>query len=331
MEGFSRFILRSLFIVAVPVVLLVGAYVAVDPFKVLRHYDTYYHYQELDPIPNLAMVSVRNYEQQSKIHNYNAFLLGSSIAQCLPADHWISYLPLDAEPYYLNSNQSTLTSIARRMAWLDARGDSIKYALIVVDPAELNDHEPYDPAHIAYPEVSDVSWLKWHFTFIKGFYHRDFIASWLGTKITGQPVNIRTIKNLEPNPHGYDQRTNYMPCTFEEIQATTSGIGHLSWPANNEGVVRPPLLTQRYSSDLDRITDILRRHNTDYRVIIAPNAHHQSFHPVDLQLLRATFGSRLIDTTGPLDSLTHDHSLWYDPYHFRPEIGCMIIDMAYLQ
>lgn len=329
MQGFSRFILRSLFIIAVPVALLVGVYVAVDPFKVLRHYDTYYHYQELDPLPNLAMTSIRNYERQSQLRNYNAFLFGSSIVQCLPVDHWLKYLPIDAEPFYLNSNKSTLSSIARRMQWLDARGDTIKYALITLDPGGLADHEPYNPAVIAYPEVSDVSWPKWHWTYIKGFFHRDFIISWIACKLTGEPVNIRSTTTLVYNPYGYDERSNYMPYTFDEIQLAQSSKEEPRWPASNAGVVRPPLIAQRYSRDLASIADVLDRHNTDYRVIIAPNAHHESFHPIDLDLLRSTFGNRLIDTTGPLDSLTYDDSLWYDPYHFRPAIGCTIIDMAY--
>lgn len=329
MKGFSRFILRSLFIIAVPVALLVGVYVAVDPFKVLRHYDNYYYYQDLDQNPNLAMTSIRNYERLSQLHNYNAFLFGSSLVQCLPADHWLKYLPLDAEPFYLNSNQSTISSIARRIEWLDARGDSIKYALIVIDPGGLADHESYTPAIIAYPEVSDVSWLKWHWTFIKGFYHRDYIASWIGTKLSGEPVNIRTINTMRRNRYGYDARSNYMPYTYDEIQAADSGIKHPVWPANNPGKVMPPLLTQRYRGEIASIADVMARHNTDYRVIIVPNAHHVSFHPTDLDLMRYTFGSRLIDTTGALDSLTHVDSLWYDPYHFRPEIGRAVIDMAY--
>ncbi len=329
MQGFSRFLLRSLLVIAVPVVLLVGVYVAIDPFRVIRHYDPYYYYQELEALPNLAMTSIRNYKQQSQLRQYNAFLFGSSIAQCLPVDHWLTYLPLDAEPFYLNSNQSTLSSIARRMEWLDARGDTIKYALIVVDPNELADREAYDPVVIAYPEVSDVTWLRWHWTFIKGFYHRDFIASWIGSKLAGEPINIRSITTMERNPTGYDQRSHYMPCTYEEIEMTQSNVDKPLWPAKNPGKIKEPLLTQRYSDVLARIVDVLNRQHTDYRIIIAPNARHLSFHPADLKLLRSTFGNRLIDATVPLDSFTYDSALWYDPVHFRPSVGNAIIDLAY--
>ncbi len=333
MQGFSRFILRSILVVAVPITLLAGIYVAVDPFKALRRYDTYYIYDELSPLPNLAMVSVLNYEQQSQERRYNAFLFGSSIAQCIPPDEWRKYLPDDAEIYYLNSDQSTIGSICDRLQWLDARGDSIKYALIVLTPAELVDHEPYDPGLVAYPQVSSsTGWLRWHWTFAKGFYHRDFLLSWIGTQITGEPVEVRDVEAAVHNPYGYDPRTNYMPYTMVEsrlAQGDTTVNAHPTWPADSAAIVSPPLIRERYCEELRDIARVLSAHHTDYRVIIPPSARHRQFAPADLELLRATFGPRLIDATASLDPLTRVDTLWYDPAHFRPPVARALLHLTY--
>lgn len=333
MLGFKRFILRSILVAAVPAALLVGVYAWIDPFKVLRDYDIYYTYQHLGPLPNLAMASVRNYELQSRKRHYNAFLLGSSIAQCLPADDWLRHLPSDAEPYYLNSDQSSISSIRDRLEWLDARGDSIKYAIIVLTPAMLIDHEPYQPGLIAYPEVSgDVGLLRWHWTFLKGFYHRDFLASYLGSALSGDPVEVRSVTAMVRNPYGYDQRANYMPYTLDESELANTDLTHLhhpGWPADQPAEIFPPLLTRRYRTQLLGIADVLDRQGTDYRIIIPPNAHHSRFAPADLALLRATFGDRLIDVSDTLDRYTRVDTLWYDPDHFRPSLGRLILDRAY--
>lgn len=333
MQGFKRFILRSILVAAVPAALLLGVYAWVDPFKVLRDYDTYYTYQELCPLPNLAMASVRQYQRQSRERRYNAFLFGSSIAQCLPADYWLRYLPADAEPYYLNSDQSSIASIRDRLEWLDARGDSIKYAIVMLTPATLIDHEPYEPAVIAYPEVSgNAGWLRWHWTFVKGFYHRDFLASYIGSALSGEPVKVRSVTAMVRNPYGYDPHTNYMPYTYDEsilAKIDLSEFHHPGWPVDHPGEIFPPLLSQRYRHQLDGIADVLKRQGTDYRIIIPPNAHHSRFAPADVALLRATFGDRLIDVADPLNPYTRVDTLWYDPDHFCPTLGRLILDCAY--
>lgn len=331
MRFFGRFIFRALLVTLIPLAILAAVYALVDPFKVLYDYrEDYYAFGRLQTLPNYSMTSIRNYELQSQRRHYNAFLFGSSIAGCIPADYWTSSLPPDAEPYYLNSDQASLRSIASRLQWLDARGDSIRYAIIVITPNELVDHEPYQPGLIAYPGVgTDPSWWRWHWTFVKGFYHRDFLASWIASAMCRQPVEIRSVKAMEHNQYDFIPRSHYMPYRLLEARFAAGAVEPcVNWPADSVGTVHPPTLSTTYRQDFDNIMAVLRRQHTDYRIVIPPNARHHAFHPADIIYMRRQAGVRLIDAYTALDSLTHVDSLWYDPAHFRPSVGRMIIDLG---
>ena len=122
-RSLCRFLLYAGVMATVPLLLLLCAYVAIDPFKVLRWHD--------DPFAdrlglNKGMLSVQAYEKGlSSGRKYDSFIMGSSVSCAYLSEEWVRYLPYGSSPLHMDSSGQTVSTLRKYLEYLESSGVKI--------------------------------------------------------------------------------------------------------------------------------------------------------------------------------------------------------------
>lgn len=337
-----KFILKTL-AVAFPVpALALGWYIFADPFKVLRHYDTYFPEPMENPLRvgvNKGMVTVNNFEDRIKEgHRYNAFIFGSSVSCVYDAKTWALMADSSgsASPYHFDSSGESLPAMADKVEYLDREGHELKYALVVLDPIVMAGIDDGGPATIAPPQLrsAPTGWLRFHYTFFRAATNADFFKSWLPAQFSGKPETNGRNLVFEEQPIVYDPLTNQ-----ETIPLWDSLIAHspnefyarYPLPASpDKAVASPPLLTGKRLAALQRVQRVFESHRTDCHIIIAPNRRQVTLNQADLDAMRRLFGTdRVHDFSVSMVHELEQDTLLYDDTHYRPSFALRLMRRVY--
>ncbi len=79
---------------------------------------------------------------------------------------------------------------------------------------------------------------------------------------------------------------------------------------------------------LKEIKRILKKNNTNYKVVLTPLYEQIKYNPTDLIFLKNLFGSNLYDFSGK-NSYTENQTNYYESSHFKPVIGDSILAIIY--
>ncbi|GHT18971.1 hypothetical protein AGMMS4957_02260 [Bacteroidia bacterium] len=79
---------------------------------------------------------------------------------------------------------------------------------------------------------------------------------------------------------------------------------------------------------LTEIKRILEKHNTKYRVVLAPGYSQTKFNPDDKETLINLYGNRVYDFSGK-NSFTDNKTNYYETSHYRPVVGDSILMQIY--
>lgn len=346
-KSILRFICRCV-AVTVPVIAVFAIwYFVSDPFKVLRHYNSYFPDPVRTPVRigvNKGLITFTNLNDlRAAGHEPDAFIFGSSISCYYDAREWAGIIreteyPGDCtvNPYHIDSSSESIISMARKAAYLDRNGFKIRYALIVLDPIIMNTETDHGPAFLDPPQLHDniLETLGWHYTFFRAATNADFFKSWWPAKISGIPADNGRNPIFSRQPIIYDSQTNQetMPEWDSLISACPDKFynAHPLRPSPEHTVVSQPVLTPERRAALDRIAEIFRRQGTSCRIIIGPNRSKVTLNPSDLKILQTTFGAdRVHDFSESMAGLLEADTLLYDNTHYRPPVARLLMNKAY--
>lgn len=335
-QSITRFILRCL-LAALPLVALVAFYLIADPFRVVRYHDPACNIGS--PIPsNKGYISTVAYLNGREKYRYNAFIFGSSRSQYFPVKEWTRHLGKDASPFHFDASSESLTGIAQKMRFIEQHGDTIRYALIEIAPWGF---KPGDNRGFSFRtpwQLEGIGKLpQWEYDYLRDFMQRHRLVALMRYYITGEAINPSTEKRVFFTPNrSIDPITNEVindsierlialsPHTFYRDRAELSRLLRVSRFHYETTRIRP-----REIRALAEIADIMRRHHTDYRIIIGPDADRNMLMPSTRAVLDSLFApSRVHDMTLFLPAVT-DTTAYYDHTHFRPHIATMMLDEVY--
>lgn len=337
-----RFLLKAVLLTLPVVVPAVAFYAVVDPFKSVGQYDCYFDSPQSHPFRiglNKGMITVRNYEQQvARGGEYNAFIFGSSISIYYDATEWAQLLGEDAKPYHFDSSAETLERMAAKVEYLHRRGDSIKYALVVLDPLVMNAPNNDNIADINPPELSrnPLYGLKFHYLIFRAATNVDFFRRWLPAVVRGKLHDPNPNPLFNPQPIIYDPVTNSesMPEWDRLIEENPEAYAHIRRivAAPSCASVSEPVLTAERIQALQRVARVFAAQGTDYQIIIGPNRMKVTLNPADLRQFHGIFTpERVHDYTTLYAPLTESDSLLYDRTHYRPPFAHRLLRRCYKQ
>lgn len=86
---------------------------------------------------------------------------------------------------------------------------------------------------------------------------------------------------------------------------------------------------QRRLDAIRRIMGVMRRHQTDYKVLITPSRDKYTPLRADLEMLAKCFGNAHIADLSGKYHLLRNEELMYDEFHFNPDAGRIFLNLAY--
>ena len=334
------FIVKAL-AMTLPVLLpAIAYYLAADPFKVLYHYDNYYERPEGRNFAvgvNKGMVTIRDYNaRKSEGARFNAFIFGASISCYYDARKWGALLGSDANPFHFDSSGESLEMMAEKVEYLDRQGDTIKYALVILDPIGMGTDSKTGLAYKHPPEISGGAgaWLEWHYSFFRASTNADFFKSWIPAIVTGESCFYGRSPIFVEQPIVYDRSCNQETLPEWDRMIATDSKGFY---AARKLVASPDTLSVsaavvvgERAEAVRRIAEVFRRHHTDYQIIIGPNRRKVCLNPSDYATLAATFAAaRVHDYSASHATALECDTMLYDNTHYRPAFASRLLHRTY--
>lgn len=333
------FMLKAALVALTVLAAAVAFYVIADPFMVIGRHDYF-----PDPVreklrisANKGMATVRNYERQvSQGREYNAFIFGSSISCYYDPAEWARILGGDVRPYHFDSSSETLTQMAQKVEYLHHKGQKIEYALVVLDPWVMQEHDEESPYMVSPPELDGTLMhrLKFYYTFFRASTNADFLKSYIYSNFTGEPSTVGRNRVYEEQPIVYDPVTNHesMP-EWDSLIAHDPARFYAEHPlmsSPQKAVQAPVTIKDEYRDALERIARIFAADGTEYQVIIGPNRRKVTTNESDRRQLYALFGKdRVHDFSAILVDALECDTLLYDNVHYRPSFASRLLRAAY--
>ncbi len=155
----KKFLLKTaLFLL--PVIAAVIAYIVIDPFMAIGHYDNYYGQRDFPVWINHNMASVRTLNNSPVL--FDSFIIGDSRAVNFRVKDWEEYLPEGSQAYHLDAYNDYLSTIVSKLHYLESKGYSIKHVLFPFNYFNINKKgDPQGYRFINTPET-DHRYLKFH-------------------------------------------------------------------------------------------------------------------------------------------------------------------------
>lgn len=329
-----RFLIRCILFILVPVILLAVLYFVSDPYKTLKPFSLQYF-----DITNRDYLSTELFLMNDGKYDYDSFIFSSSRGSGFNTYHWKEHLGEDARPFLFQAWGETVTGIEQKVSFLDARGNKLKNAIVLLDmPGSFIDNQhPTKALLIKDPTTSRQP--RWIHQLILLYDFLQKPSQWIKAikGITSpQKVNV----SFDPVTNDWDKNDLYQdfdnPPTKDSLkncslQLRNEFIRDCASKTDDDLSTSNSVITEKQAGQLMHIKHIFDKHNTDYRVVISPGYcyTYPAVSPDDLETLYDIFGREKVFDYSGKNELTSDCYNFSDPNHFGKYIGWMIIENIY--
>ena len=328
--------LRSLLFFALPFLVVFIVFNSLDVFKVFWDYDDYYENNFVSL--NREWVCTQVYKKHRTEENFDAFIFGSSRSQAYKVQDWGKVLPAAAKPFHFDATGEGIYGIHQKVMYIDELGDSLKYALLVLDRSSLTKTKNRPKVlTITPPELSKESKLKFYYEFLKVGLNIRYIVSYIdyvtfGVHRAYMKSQIRKAEYPHSNNpincnlnYGYDvhianDSADYYKKRFKEG----------SFPERPRGVNEDRFkVTESEKQQLIEIKQYFDLHKTNYKLVISPMYDQIPLDKEQFALLTDIFGSEHVYNFSGKNKYTDPVHNFYDANHFRPHVAREILQIIY--
>jgi hypothetical protein len=326
MKEFVRTLTKFFAAPFILVAVVVGLYFSKDVYLDFGPYPNYswkYYFQQLDDL------STKKYLQYDK--KYDSFIFGSSRTVGVYGCYLQTKLP-DSRFFHYGSWSEPMGAIHQKLKYLDSTGVDIRNVVLYIDTDNTfhQDGASFSQHFIFTGESETMYRLKHMKTFLLA-KDPDYMKILLGIDVHGE---------IFPNWES-DRITN--DCQHQCSTSVISKYGFLNQSHRdsvkidsliNVGFLYQRKTEQQYSADqisgveenkLAAISKILKKHHTNFYVVITPLYDQIRFSSRDMNILNQYFGNRIFDFSG-INSFTNNPYNFPDRKHFLPVISKTILD-----
>ncbi len=325
-------IVKKILIVLLPLIFMVAAYLAFDPFEVLYPHDTHY----TDPLItynwdyNQTDTLIRHFAER----RYDSFIFGNSRSKAFLTGDWQGHID-SRNVFHYAALAETLYGVEKKIRFIDSRNIPIKNCLLVFDPSLLAvTWNSTGYMFIKHPAISGDSWVDFHLTFFRAFIDPHFFPTYLERKICGV-LHPQSTPALVANAMIYDPITGDLTLAERERLIREDARKYFSNPVvfcpRDFTVKRysPPVIKDPQLVFLRKIKEILTARKTRYKVVVTPNYDLSYLDRGDLEQLRVIFGRDNVFDYSGINDYTRDIHNFYENSHFRPVAARRILDEIY--
>lgn len=339
MKPFLKRLLQFLLPIFVLFMISFLSYLILDPFKVVKKYDTFYEPDEKTRVGlNKDYVSTMTFIANSANYNYDSFIFGNSRSIFYRVEDWEKHLPNNATCFHFDASGESLWAMNKKFDFLQKKEVPISNALILFDYSTLIQISERD-GHlfkISPPLVEEKNWFDFQLTYYKTFLTPKFLFAFLDYKISKKvKPYMKTHKLIGDEPIDYLVRNNeiqlnYIEKLIEENRFYTDERMQVFYQRDSlNEAVSPVAIKELQKEILQNIKEVLHRNRTNYRIIISPLYDQQKLNPEDLNYLQDVFGSENVFDFSGKNKITNDYKNYYENSHYRPHVAKMIMDSIY--
>jgi len=328
---FSPFLFALLFLVLL--------YVILDPFKVLKEYDSYYISDEESGVTlNKNWISTKTFEKNYDLYRYDSFIFGNSRSIFYEVADWEPHIDPGSSCFHFDASGEGLYALNKKIQYLNSKNVAINNVLMIIDYSTL-EQTASQTTHIGIiaPQLeNNRNLLNFHFTSLKAFLTPKFMLAFVDYKIRGE-VKPYMKKGflLDDLPIHYVVKTNevsfpHFERLIEEGKYYTPERMKIFYERDTtQQTYSPPVIFDAQKQMLQEINDIFRKHNTDFKIIISPLYDQIKLNESDLAYLRSLFGNdRVFDFAGISDITNNIHN-YYEDSHYRPHVTRKMLESMY--
>ncbi|MEJ8816957.1 hypothetical protein [Lacibacter sp. H407] len=333
-------LLSKLLLFCSPLLVLMVLYFLYDPFKVLRHYNSYYESGGNNYVTlNKDYVSTENFINRYPRQQYTSYVLGNSRSIYYEVNTWGQ---LTGEPadrcYHFDAYGENLYGVAKKIRFLDNNNCQIKHVLLVIDKVLLEETKNQKKYfRIKHPAVSGESRLKFQITFFKAFLNYAFLKEFIPAFVFSVKPDSAAGGIFQSIPMLYDPVTNEQRMEFLEQQIRTNKEQYylkrkpVFYKRDSLAVNVAPVIGRAQKKLLTGIKQVFDKHQTNYKIVVSPLYDQLKLAPVDLLYLQELFGTiNVFDFSGK-NAFTETIENYYEDSHYRPHVADSIMYRIYGQ
>lgn len=322
--------LSKVIVFSSPLVLYLVSLIITDPYKILWDYENY-------TTPNFDInrhyVSTQYYLDNNKQYNYNAFIFGNSRSLAFKTEDWnASVTEPDFSPYHFDGTGESMTGIFNKLKLVDSLSN-IEYAILLFDRLIFLEPDYYEhhlfKQHYAVTSESKTSFYLSFFGSVFNYkflpYYFNYLSGGLISKLSGKiPKDFiyATVTN-DIIMQGWNEALD------RDEEGFFSMYNEYFIDRPNDEVILDAVLSEKQIITLKKISAILDKNNTDYKIIISPDYRFIKFNPEDLKVLEEIFGADSIHDFSGKTEISENIRNFYDGSHYRPYIGRRILQDIY--
>ena len=335
-----HFVGQVLTAVLPPVLLVVGLYLLIDPYRIVKGEVTEsfivdpYNHPTL--YRNKGLMSLKALERRvGEGDTPDSFVFGSSISCYYDVEHWNKYIGSATMPFHFDSAHEGAASMLKKIQYLKNQDVDIKHALIVLDPSAISHPLQGDNiVNLDPPAIDAKPWsqLTWQYNYLRTATSTDFLINYLPYLYDGRYNQNGRHALFEVQPMHYNVYRN------EESIPLWDSIIRLR-PEIFYAAERLPAMRELHCADSARIDEVRARYyraiaealsGTDYQIVISPTIDRDTLSSRDRRVLGEIFaGERVHDFSAKMSHIALADSNWYDRRHYRAPAARMIIDSIY--
>lgn len=340
MKEFIRNIFHFLRIIIIPILILFGLYLYLDPFKVIYDYDTFYDINKNGWVglnrDYTSTTSFVNNHKKLKI-NYNSFIFGNSRSMFYQVSDWSKHLPKNSNCYHFDASGESLWALNKKIEFINNQGFDINSVLLILDYETLIQVKPKS-GHIGTISpilINNSNLLDFHLTSFEAFISPIFLYTYLDFKISGKiKPYMKENHLLSDTPLNYDIKTNEIKFDlFEELINKNEYYtkDRLSVFRQRDTLLNysPVSIYDTQKVILKNIQNIFKQHNTNFKIIINPLYDQVRLNNGDVNYLKNLFGANNVFNFSGINKFTNNYTNYYEDSHYRPHVARMIIEEIY--
>lgn len=317
-----------------PFMVLLAAYLYIDPFKVVWHYDNYYAYNGGGAL-NRNYVSTMTYLNQYERYHYDSFIFGNSRSLFYRVADWKKHLPASAFCYHFSESGGSINGIYYKVRLIDQLGEHLRHVLIVADYTLLRSMQQQGAVFSMPPALDKSNFFAFHCEHLKNWFNPSFLYYFTKYHVTGTYTpDMGSYILTGKNYRYYDPVTNEEP---NGVQDSLIAIGKYydektvrAFAGKHRPDTLPVILDKEEA--IGRLCDmqrIFQRHHTVCRIVISPLYDQVSLHPKDVATLKRIFGEKSVYDFSGVNRWTEDEHNYYEPSHYLPSVAAEIMDSLF--
>ena len=324
-----------------PIYVIFGAYVYLDPFRVVHPSDPFFDME--DPMHvgwNKGFVSTEAFKNHHQTEHYDSYIFGSSLSIGYQAEEWSKYVGKSARIFHFDGSTESFTGIIKKIRYINKCGETVKNALIVADPTIFaRDDDKESHLFAQHPDITPQwDFIQFQWLFFKLFMNREFLTNYIDMRTNGLTPKMVAIGIFTKEIPDYDVKTNEEKYPFYEKELAENEEQYYakrdSFFGRNysESIVIPPMFTEKNIENFKTLKGLFEKNSTNYKIIIHPMYKLNTLCEKDRNILYDIFGKEnLYDFSGANEFSLDKHNYYDQNSHPRPGLCNKLMKIVYGQ